>query len=145
MPFSKNPRENIAYEIRGTFRAFENALINYLGTSKVPVAHFHILRLPWTSDGIAQTEISKLAFMTPSVASQLIQKMTREGLLVRDVSPNDTRKKQVFLTKNGWQLREDIIEGALKIPLLAAQSINNDEISTMLSVLNKMRKNLEKY
>lgn len=143
MPFSKNQRENIGYEIRGTFRAFENALITYLAESKVPVAHFHILRLPWTPDGISQTEISTLAFMSPSVTSQLIQKMSREGLLVRDFANSTSRRKQVFLTETGWKLREKVLEGALKIPVTAAETISDEDITIMLNVLSKLRENLE--
>lgn len=143
MPSPTNQRANIGYEIRGTFRAFENALIAYLKETKVPVADFHILRLEWTSEGISQTEISNLAFMTPSVTSQLIQKMIKKGHLIRESSSTDSRKKQVFLTDSGWRLRENILEGALKIPILAAESISNEEINIMLNTLKKMRNNLE--
>ena len=143
MPFSKNQRENIGYEIRGTFRAFENALITHLAKHKVPVAHFHILRLPWTPDGISQTQVSTLAFMSPSVTSQLIQKMSREGFLVREYANADSRKKQVFLTETGWDLREKVLEGALKIPITAAETISDEDITIMLNVLSKLRENLE--
>ena len=143
MPSTKKLRENIAYEVRGTFRAFENALITYLAESKVPVAYFHILRLPWTADGIAQTAISTLAFMTPSVTSQLIQKMGKEVLLIRESSSEDSRKKQVFLTKTGWKLREKILKGALDIPIVAAESLTDKEIEIMLKALNTMRETLE--
>ncbi len=139
MPLYEGSKENIAYQIRGTFRAFENALISYLASKDVPVAYFHILRLAWNEEGIAQKEISKLAFMSPSVTSQLIQKMCREGLLERKQKGKDSRKKHVFMTEKGLELRKEVVEGALQIPLAATKGICNKDIETTIKVLNSIR------
>lgn len=143
MPSSAPPRENFAYEVRGTFRALENALITYLGEKKVPVAHFHVLRLPWSEDGMPQKHIANLSFMTPSAASQLIQKMSQQGLLERGDDAKDARKIQVFLTKKGWELRDTILEGALDIPQKACEDIPDEDIHTAIRVLTSARRQLE--
>lgn len=145
MPLSENPRENIAYQVRGTFRALENALITYLANTNVSVAYFHILRLSWSKNGIPQKEISNLAFMTPSVTSQLIQKMCKEELLIRGSEDKDSRKKQVFLTEKGWQLRTTILDGALQIPLTATKNTSDEDIETAIKVLNSIRDTLESH
>ncbi len=143
MSASQDQRKNIAYEIRGTFRALENALINYLGDKNVSVACFHVLRLPWTEEGMPQKSISNLAFMTPSVTSQLIQKMCNDGLLNRGHQDKDARKIQVFLTEEGWELRKTILDGALNIPLSACENISDEDINTVVKALTKIRKELE--
>lgn len=143
MSSSEDPRKNIAYEIRGTFRAFENALITYLAKTDVTVACFHVLRLPWTEEGLSQSTISNLAFMTPSVTSQLIQKLSKEELLTRERLDKDSRKIQVFLTKQGWQLRATVLDGALRISQSACKNLSNEDIDTLVTALASIRSVLE--
>lgn len=143
MPFSDDPRKMIAYETRGTFRSFENALITVLAGIDVPVAYFHILRLPISDDGEIQKTISEMAFLTPSVTSQLIQKMVSDGLLERLADPNDGRIKKVFLTSKGKELKKIIMSKALEIPLRACEGIAEQDVVTAISVMQHMRKNLE--
>ena len=118
-------------------------LINYLGDKNVSVACFHVLRLPWTEDGMPQKSISSLAFMTPSVTSQLIQKLCNDGLIKRNHQDKDARKIQVFLTSEGWELRKTILDGALNIPVGACKNISDEDISTVVKALAKIRKELE--
>ncbi len=143
MPFSDDPRKMIAYETRGTFRSFENALITVLADIDVPVAYFHILRLPISDDGEIQKTISEMAFLTPSVTSQLLQKMVADGLLERLADPNDGRIKKVFLTRKGKELKSRIMTKALEIPTEACENISEEDVVTAISVMRRMRQNLE--
>jgi DNA-binding MarR family transcriptional regulator len=143
MPFSENPRENIAYEIRGTFRAFENALIAVLSDKDLTVGFFHILRLTWPEKGMTQIEIADLSFMTASVASQLIKKMCAEGLLEREIDKDDIRKKIVKLTVKGQETKDSLLQPILDIPKTASQSISDEDIRTAINVLTQLRQNLK--
>jgi DNA-binding MarR family transcriptional regulator len=143
MPFSKNPRENIAYEVRGTFRAFENALISLLAEKDLSVGFFHILRLPWPEEGMSQKQIADLAFMTPSVASQLIKKMCKANLLMRETDKIDIRKKIVCLTEEGKAKKEALLKPILNIPKIASMTVSDEDVITTLKVLAELRRNLK--
>ena len=143
MTDSNTPREDIAYEVRGTFRAFENALISALAESDISVGFFHILRLTWPEEGMTQKQIADHAFMTPSVASQQIQKMCKAGLLSRQTDPTDVRKKIVKLTEDGTVKRTEIITRILKIPKTSTENISDKDIQTTLKVLYELRKRLK--
>lgn len=143
MPFSKDPRENIAYEVRGTFRAFENALITALAEAEISVGFFHILRLSWPDEGRKQKEVADLAFMTPSVASQQIQKMCKAGLLSRETHPDDIRKKIVKLTQEGLAKKNSLIAPILLIPKIASEEISDGDVETTIKVLRKLRTSLK--
>lgn len=142
MPFSSDPRKMIAYEARGTFRFFENELISCLNDINLPVAYFHILRLPWSNEGTSQKDISEMAFITPSVTSQLVKKMENDGLLRRGSDPSDGRIKKVFLTKKGEKLKQSILSKVLDIPVRATKNITDEDLETAIRVMQTMRQNL---
>ncbi len=142
MPFSTDPRKMIAYEARGTFRFFENELISCLSDIDLPVAYFHILRLPWVKEGTSQKDISNMAFITPSVTSQLIKKMEADGLLRRGSDPNDGRIKKVFLTKKGKSLKNKVLDVVLNIPIRATEGISDQDVTTAIRVMRAMRENM---
>ncbi|WP_026942789.1 MarR family winged helix-turn-helix transcriptional regulator [Hellea balneolensis] len=143
MSFSENPRENIAYEVRGTFRAFENALITALAKADISVGFFHILRLSWPEEGRKQKEVADLAFMTPSVASQQIKKMCKAGLLSRESAPDDDRKKIVKLTKEGLDKKNKLVSPIILIPVIASEGISDADMETATRVLHKLRLGLK--
>lgn len=140
---SEDPRENIAYQIRGTFRAFENALIATLLEKDLTVGFFHILRIDWPEEGRPQKEVAALAFMTPSVASQQIKKMCNAGYLSREQDKDDVRKKIVKLTEEGLAERNHLLRPILNIPKKATGSISDEDIKTTLRVLKDLRDNLK--
>ena len=90
-----------------------------------------------------QKTISNLSFMTPSVTSQLIQKLCNDGLVTRGHQDKDSRKIQVFLTIEGWELRTKILGGALDIPVEACKDISDQDIATLSQALAKIREALE--
>lgn len=139
---SADPRNSVAYEIRGAFRAFENALIKYLAEKKVPVAYFHLLRLPWEEHGFSQKDIAKLAFMTPSVTSQLVKNMAGDGLLLRKRISSSNTANQIYLTQKGQQLRDDVLGGALDIPKTACEHLSDAETANLINTLKMIRTNL---
>jgi len=143
MSFPDDPRQDIAYEVRGTFRAFENALISALAEKDISVGFFHILRLSWPEDGRTQKEVAELAFMTPSVASQQIQKMCKAGLLFRESDPKDIRKKIVKLTEEGLKAKNNLVAPILLIPEIASENISNEDILTTVRVLHELRTKLK--
>jgi DNA-binding MarR family transcriptional regulator len=139
----EDSREDIAYEIRGTFRAFENALIAALLEKDLTVGFFHILRINWPDQGYTQKEIADLAFMTPSVASQQIQKMCKLGLLRREADKSDVRKKIVRLTEKGRTQKNQVIPPIVDIPKVAAEAISDQDIQATINVLRELRQNLK--
>jgi DNA-binding MarR family transcriptional regulator len=80
--------------------------------------------------------------MTPSVASQQIQKMCKAGFLRREPDKNDVRKKIVKLTEEGLAKRNRLIPPIIGIPKTAAGTISDEDIQTTIRVLRELRQNL---
>lgn len=134
-----DPENSLPYHIRGAFRGFETALARYLATVDLPVSQFYILRLLWEEDGNTQSDIAAQASMSESVASQVIQKMEKAGLVTRKKVSGDSRKRKVFLTPKGIALRQKIMTEGIQISEAHRPDISREDILTAISVLMKVK------
>ena len=135
-----NPEHSLPYHIRGAFRGFETALSRYLATLDLPLSQFYILRLQWDGEGSQQSDIAEKACMSESVASQVIQKMEKTGLVKRESDPADSRKLHVVLTPHGKTLREKVLQEGIHISKEHAPKISREDMLTTIAVLIEIKK-----
>lgn len=140
-----NPKNSLPYYLRGAFRGFETALGRYLAAYDLPLSQFYILRLQWSEDGNSQIDIAERAFMTESVASQVLKKMEARDLVRRKPDPDDGRSRLVHLTSSGKDLRERLMREGIQISAKNAPRISREEMKTTIEVLMKVREGFEAY
>lgn len=140
-----NPENSLPYHLRGAFRGYETALGRYLKRYDIPTSQFYILRLQWDPEGNNQKNIARRAFMSESVASQVIKKMEERGLLRRKPDPKDSRAYLVSLTAIGTKFREAIVEEGIQISTKNAPDISREDMKTAIEVLNKVREGFDLY
>jgi len=145
MSLVNNPENSLPYHLRGAFRGYEIALGRYLKRFDLPLSEFYILRLQWGAEGDPQREIAEKAFMSDSVASQVIKKMEHKGYLRRRVNPEDSRSHLVFLTAKGKLLRETIATEGIQISSENAPDISREDMKTAIRVLDQVRKGFDLY
>lgn len=145
MTIINKPENSLPYHIRGAFRGFETALSRYLKSVDLPLSQFYILRLEWTNQGAQQNEISEKACMSESVASQVIQKMERAGLLERKADKSDARKRRVYITPRGESLRNVILSEGIQISKEHAPKISRDDLLTTISVLIEVKRAFDDF
>lgn len=140
-----NPENSLPYYIRGAFRGFETALGRYLVQYKLPISQFYILRLQWNEAGNSQIDIAERAFMTESVASQVLKKMEISDLVRRKDDPSDRRSRLVQLTQTGKHLRERIVTEGIALSNENAAQISREDIMTTIDVLRKVQQSFDAY
>lgn len=140
-----NPEHSLPYHLRGAFRGFETALSRYLKNVELPLSQFYILRLQWDAKGHTQSSIAKKAFMTESVASQVIKQMESANLVKRAPDPKDKRIRLVFLTQAGVDLREKVVRYGIETSSKHSPDISRSDIITTMSVLKKIHEAFEAY
>jgi len=101
--------------------------------------------LQWNDYGAQQNEIAEKACMSESVASQVIQKMEKAGLLERKADRQDARKRRVHLTEKGASLREKLMNEGIQISKEHTPDISREELLTTISVLKKVKKAFDAY
>jgi len=140
-----DPQKSLPYYLRGAFRGFETALGRYLTAYDLPLSQFYILRLQWSETGDSQTHIAERAFMTESVASQVLKKMESRNLVRRKPDPNDGRSRLVHLTAHGKTLREKIVADGIHISNENGPFISKQDMKTTIDVLMKVRESFDIY
>ena len=140
-----NPENSLPYHLRGAFRGYEIALGRYLKAYDLPLSQFYILRLQWEGNENTQKWIAEQAFMSDSVASQVIKSMENRGLLRRKTNPSDSRSLVVSLTHSGIALREKIAKDGIQISTEHAPKISKQDIQTAMEVLKKVKAGFDLY
>ena len=140
-----NPNNSLSYHLRGAFRGYETALGRHLKRYDIPTSQFYILRLQWGPEGNSQKDIAERAFMSESVASQVIKKMEERGLLRRKPNPKDSRAHLVSLTASGTKFREAIVKEGIQISTEHSPDISREDMKIAIQVLNKVRKGFDRY
>jgi len=140
-----NPDYSLPFHIRGAFRGFETALSRYLSAIEVPLSQFYILRLQWDDLGSPQNEIANKACMSESVASQVIQRMEKDGLVLRKSDDADSRMRRVILTPQGKSLREKILKTGIQLSTDHGPKILREDMLTTISVLIEVKKAFDTF
>ena len=135
---------SLAYQMRSTFRECETQMGRFLSDLDVPLSYYYILRMEWVEEGIPQKQLANDAAITPSVASQVIQKMCKENLVIRKLSPSDSRIKLVFITEQGEALRDKLNGICESLLEQACRNIPAEDIAIATQVLSGLHTNIQK-
>ncbi|MFC5651039.1 MarR family winged helix-turn-helix transcriptional regulator [Paenibacillus solisilvae] len=96
----------------------------------------------WEKDGLTQIEIAEKLFKDKTNIARMALNLEQKGFIRRISPENDRRSLLVYLTKEGQQLRSEIIPMAEKINDLFIQGISDDELNEMKRILSKICSNL---
>lgn len=144
-PKDFRPQDSVGYLVRDTYREFVKVLQAEIVPHGVTLGMWFFLRALWEEDGLTQRELSRrIGMMEPTTVSALAH-MERKGLIVRKRDPRDRRRRLVFLTRRGQDLKEVMIPYAYEVNRLALAGLPKDEIRQFRRTLAKMKANLEQH
>ena len=98
-----------------------------------------VMMILWEKDNIPVSDISHRLSLESNTTTPLLQRMEKEGLIIRKKSNQDTRQRIVSLTEKGRALEEQ----AKEVPLCMAEylygnNITQEEILSIIPNLDKM-------
>lgn len=70
--------------------------------------------------------------------------MERDGLIIRQPSPNDRRVVNIYLTQKAIDYKKIIDDCSKQLNALALQGFNENEKSSLNQLINRLNLNLEK-
>ena len=88
-------------------------------------AQFYILQTLAESPGMSIKDIVSVTLTTNSSVSEVVGRLVDAGLVIRDIAPEDRRKKVLTLTDEGREIvshsprtiQQDLIEGFFRLPM----------------------------
>ncbi len=98
-----------------------------------------VLMVLWEHDNRIVSDITEQVQLETNTVTPLLQRMEREGLIVRTASAVDSRQKIVSLTKKGRQLEEQAkeIPGCM-VTEMAQEGLEVADLAEMAPMLDKL-------
>lgn len=137
-----DPYESLGFHCNLTLKAFVAALeVKLKGTGVTPVQHMALAHL--TALGpLSQAELADRLSITPASTVRLVDRMERDGWVIRQSDPLDARLKRLVLTEKAAEVWEEISTAARALLEEAYRGVHPAELETVKRVLARVRRNL---
>lgn len=100
--------EEVFSALGSAVRSLRTTLDRALQTQGLRLGQYQVLRVLWERDGLTPRDIStRLAVEMPTV-TRTVQRMMRDALVRRESHPSDARSVNIFLTRRGFEIREQV-------------------------------------
>lgn len=93
-------------------------------------------------ENIYQKDIQQVFELRRPSATNILQKMERQGLITRAAVNRDARLKKIFLTDAARALYEDANADITRIESQIINGLSKEELHTFFSVLSKIKSNI---
>lgn len=128
----------LCFRLYTAARLVTSAYTPYFKKFGITYPQYLVLMVLWEKDNRVISDITDLLKLETNTVTPLLQRMEKQGLIVRQKSVSDSRQRVVSLTKEGKKLEEDIKE----VPNCLARKIvndgiNPDELISLVQLLDK--------
>ena len=93
---------------------------------------------------IFQSDIERVFHVTGATATNVLKRMERDELIVREAVPSDLRKKRIVLTPRAIHISDEVRERISSNEQLMKQGLTEKELGVFFSVIDKIKENLQK-
>ena len=93
---------------------------------------------------IFQHDIERDFKITGATATNILQRMERDGLLTREPLPTDRRKKKLVLTEKSIQISNEVLAVLERNEQLMRSGLSAEELEVFFRVTAKIKENLQK-
>ena len=131
-------------------KALDKSIIKSLLNGKIefiPPTQVEIIEYILNSCGkkVYQRELEKILCLSRATVSSVLMTMEKNNLIKRVADENDARSKQIILNDIA---KERFSAAKLKLKEIndiMTRDLNNDELEIFLSIINKMKNNIDNY
>jgi len=139
-----DPHESLGFHCGLTFKSFISAVEAKLRGTGVSPAQFLALAHLVALGPLSQSELVDRLSITKATGVRLVDRMVRDGWVVRQADASDGRVKRVVPTERALAVWDRISEGGREVLDRAYRGIHPSEIETVKRVLERVRRNLER-
>jgi DNA-binding MarR family transcriptional regulator len=106
----------------------------------VTAPQFGTLLLIAANPGVSQSSVADALRFDRSTLVQIIDRLERRGLVVRELSPNDRRSNALRMTAAGLELLEELKGRAFEHEDFIARDLSAAERRTLIDLLERIHK-----
>jgi MarR family transcriptional regulator, transcriptional regulator for hemolysin len=138
-----DPYESLGFQCNLTQKAFVAAMSKKFKGTGVSRAQFQALMQLVSAGGpLSMSELTSRLSITPATGAKLVDRMERDGWVVRQADPTDSRVKHVVVTGQVAKKWEKACRAARGLLREAYKGIDPADIETARRVLTRIRRNL---
>lgn len=103
-----------------------------------------ILQFLAAHEPVTQKKLADACDLDVTTMSRVLDRLEKEGYLKREKNPQCRRSYLIALTENGYKKAEEVAEGFQKLDEKICVGLKEEERETLLILLHKVEKELEK-
>ncbi len=107
-------------------------------------AYTYFLMELYEQDGLTQSEMHKRIGIEQPTAVRTLDRMERDGLIIRNPSPTDRRAISINLTDKAKQYQKIIEQCALELNRIALDTFTDSEKTLINKLISRLNENLLK-
>ncbi|STX42818.1 transcriptional regulator [Legionella donaldsonii] len=111
---------------------------------KITHAYTYFLMELYNQDGLTQAEMHKRIGIEQPTAVRTLDRMERDGFILRKPSSDDRRVVLIYLTEKAQHCKKEIDQCAVQLNELALLGFNEEEKINLNQMLKRLNQNLEK-
>ena len=130
--------DSLGYLVNRMARLMAHELAEKIRPAGVAIGQWAVLLVLWARDGLSQAELSRLVAIEPPTIVRTIDRMVRDGLVIRMPDLDDGRLSRIYLTEWGWSLRDELVPLAMAVNDAILQRLTVNEGRTLRRLLTKV-------
>ena len=134
--------ESIGYWMIMAARSYQRALDQELGPRGITWRQCQVLGYLALEGDLTQTELAERMMVESPTLVGILDRMQRDGWILRHDCPNDRRKKIIRPTSQAEPVWSEIVECGRRIRARATQGLSESQRETLMELLGKVRENL---
>ncbi|KLU67370.1 organic hydroperoxide resistance transcriptional regulator [Desulfosporosinus acididurans] len=134
--------DSLGFILNKTNTKLKNKLFQRFNDYNVTPEQWSVLNCLWVQEGLTPKELADIIFKDKPNTNRILEKLQMKDLIVRKPHPVDKRAYQIFLTKSGWALRDELVPKAMQLLEEATIGIEKQKAAELIKVLNQIYDNL---
>lgn len=130
--------ESLGYLVNRAARLMAGELAERIRPAGIAIGQWAVMLVLWARDGQTQAELARTVAIEPPTMVRTIDRMERDGLVVRRPDPRDARLTRIHLTDRGHDLRDRLIPEAVAANAAVEARLTPAEARTLRRLLAKV-------
>jgi MarR family transcriptional regulator for hemolysin len=137
--------QDIGYALTHTTRAYQRALNAELAPYGVTIRQSQVLGWLRKNGDLSQCQLARLLTIEPATLAGVLERMERDGLILRLADRSDRRRKLIRLNKCAEELGDTVVECSERVCARAVQGLRPQEIDALRGLLKRILNNLGEH
>ncbi|WBU52373.1 MarR family winged helix-turn-helix transcriptional regulator [Paracoccus sp. SCSIO 75233] len=130
--------ESAGYLVNHMARIFAQGLSSRIKPLGLSTGTFPALLELWDQDGLTQRDLVKRLDIEQATMANTLNRMARDGLVIRKKDPNDGRAQRIWLTDHARGLQEPAVAAAMAVNDAALAGLDPQERQLLMSLMRRV-------